>query len=346
MANKILYVQSDEKASAVFKKRFDETDVQLVVAKNGEEALAILSKDSDVLLLLIDINIPDMRLRQIVERSKRVAPQLALNVVIDVVDPQLITKLSNRYSIHKIYTKDQTLEEIVDDLRDSIEVAIIERETNIKENEIESDVQNVENTIKTLTEMLKRQKNSYMKLAAIFKCFSVAFYDEFKFGTDYERRAAFAQDVFSAMLKMQTTGSFDIDKFENDIKSDLNEIHEKHPKIKILDIVSCLFGGVTKTSAENIRFSIWLIARYYSEFYDDFTYEIVSHFLTTTKAEFRCNIVLADKYTNEDIESRKEERSAYRAFVFTLLEKLSEEVSREEKDGQITIVYTIPVENT
>jgi len=346
MANKILYVQSDEKASAVFEECFSEADFELIIAKNGEEALSVLSKDREILLLLIDINISDMRLRQLVERAKKEAPQLALNVVIDVVDPLLITKLSNRYSISKIYTKDQTIEEITDDLIDSLEIALIERDTNIKESEIESDIQDVENTLRVLTDMLKKQKNSYTKLSNVFKCISAALYDELKFSPDYNRRAGFAQEIFLTMLKMQTTGSFDIDAFEDIIKADLNEIHERHPKIQIIDVVSCLFGGVTKTSAENIRFSIWLIARYYSEFYDEFSYEIVSHFLTTTKAEFRCNIELSSKYTNEDIESRKEERSAYRAFVFALLESLSEEVYREEANGKITIVYTIPVENS
>lgn len=345
MANKIIYLQSNEKASEEFREYFNDSELELIVTKNGEEALAVLSKESNVLLLLIDINIPDMRLRELVERSKRIAPQLALNVIIDVADPLLIVKLSNRYSISKIYTSNQSLEEIADDLNDSVEMAIIEQDTNIKESEIESDIQEVESAIINLTDMLRKQKNSYTKLSGVFKCISEAFFDEFKFSPDFDRRYTFSKDVFEAILKMQTTGSFDIDKFEDVIKADLNEIHLKHPKIEIVDVVSCLFGGVSKTSAENIRFSIWLIARYYSEFYDEFTYEIISHFLTTTKAEFRCNIVLSSKYSNEDIESRKEERSAYRAFVFTLLEKLSDEVSREEENGKITIVYTIPVEN-
>lgn len=345
MANKIIYVQSNEKASEEFRESLENSELEMIIAKNGEEALNALTKESNVLLLLIDINIPDMRLRQLVERAKKIAPQVELNVIIDVADPLLITKLSNRYSIRKIYTASQSLEEIADDLKDSIEVALIERDTNIIESEIESDIAEVENTLKNLTDMLKKQKNSYSKLSVIFKCISTALTDEFKFAPDYYRRAGFAQDIFVSMLKMQTTGTFDIDKFEDTIKADLNEISKKQPKIQILDVVSCLFGGVTKVSAENIRFSIWLIARYYSEFYDEFTYDIVSHFLTTTMVEFRCNIVLSDKYSNEDIESRKEERSAYRAFVFTLLEKLSHEVSREESDGKITIVYTIPVEN-
>ena len=346
MANKILYLQSNEKYSDQFAQHFDAKELELVTAKNGEEALAVLEKESNVLLLLIDINIPDMRLGKFIEKAKRIVPQVELNVVIDVADPLLITKLSNRYSIRKIYTREQSLDEIADDLQDSIEVALIEQDTNIQENDIKSDIAEVENTVRNLTEALRKQKNSYSKLSAIFRCISSALNDELKFSPDYERRGQFAQDIFIAMLKMLTTGSFDIDKFEERIKSDLNEIHERHPKIQIVDVVSCLFGGITKTSAENVRFSIWLIMRYYSEFYDEFKYEITSHFLTTTRVEFRCNIMLSDKYSNDDIESRKEERSAYRAFVFTVLEKLSEEVYREESDGKITIVYIIPVENT
>ena len=116
MANKILYIQQNENIANEFRGRFSEADFELIVAKSGEEALSLLEDDKDVLLLLVDINIPDMRLRSLVERVKKVAPQILLNVCIDVVDSLLITKLANRYDIHKIYVAPWDIDEIVDEV--------------------------------------------------------------------------------------------------------------------------------------------------------------------------------------------------------------------------------------
>ncbi|MDO4965654.1 MAG: hypothetical protein Q4E51_03010 [Lachnospiraceae bacterium] len=347
MINKILYIQSNDNVANMFKERFNEADdFELIVATTGEEALSILEQEKDVLLLLVDIKIPDMRLHVLVERTRKIAPKILLNVCIDVVDPLLISKLANRYGIHKIYVAPWNIDEIADEIRDSIEIALINEEINLRESRVDNDKLEIETTIKNLTEMLKKQKYSYNKLSTIFRSISSAVKEDYKDTIDFDRKDAFAEDVFRAMLKMQTTGSFDIDSFEDLMKSDLNELKEKCPGMEIGNIVSCLFGGVTKTSAENIRFAVWLIARYYSEFYERFSYEVVSHFLTTTRAEFRCIIALSPEYSSEDIESRKEERSSYRAFVFTMLERLAEDARREEADGKIVIIYEFPVDAT
>ena len=338
MINKILYIQSNDSVAALFQNHFNEADdFELVVAKTGEEALNILENEKDVLLLLVDIKIPDMRLSELVERTRKIAPEIFLNVCIDVVDPLLISKLANRYGIHKIYVAPWNVDEIVCEIRDSIEVALINEEINRRESRVENDKQEIEDTINSLTEMLRKQQHSYNKLSVLFKSITSAVRDEFIGNADYLKRENFAEDVFNAMLKMQTTGSFDVDSFEEIMISDLNELKKKHPGMEIKGVVSCLFGGISKTSAENIRFAVWLIAKYYSEFYEKFSYEVVSHFLTTSRAEFRCSIELSSECSGED-------RSSYRAFVFTMLERLAESARREEVDGKIIIIYEFSVD--
>lgn len=344
MANKILYIQQNENVANEFRGRFSEADFELIVAKSGEEALSLLEDDKDVLLLLVDINIPDMRLRSLVERVKKVAPQILLNVCIDVVDSLLITKLANRYDIHKIYVAPWDIDEIVDEVKDSIEVALIDREINLKEVKIEQEKKEIEESIATLSKALKKQKNSYSKLLDIYTCFTKGLSEDYVGQDDYERRGKFAKDVFMTNLKMQTTGSFDIDRFEEDIEADLNELKRRFNGIEIKNIISCLFGGITKTSAENIRFSVWAICRYYAEFYKNFEYEVVSHFLTTTIAEFRCSIVIKDDLSEKEQENIRKERAKYKDFVLGMLARLGQESGREENEGKITIVFSFPVE--
>lgn len=344
MANKILYIQQNKNLADEFQSRFEGTDLILMVASSGEEAINILKDEKDVLLLLVDINIPDMRLNKLVERVRKVSPEILLNVCIDVLDPLLVTKLANRYGIHKIYVAPWNIDEIADQVTDSIEVALIDREINIKEQKLEEDKKEIENSIEELKESLRKQKNSYNKLLDIYTCFTEGLSSEFTGKEGYEARGKFAEDVFLTNLKMQTTGSFDIDSFEDLIKEDLNELKKKNPGIKVLDIISCLFGGINKASAMNIRFAIWIICRYYAEFYKDFTYEVASHFLTTSLAEFRCSIVINDKLTKDEQEKLEVIKKDYKMFVFDVLGRLGQESGREESEGKITIVFSFPVD--
>ncbi|HOO28036.1 MAG TPA: hypothetical protein PLU43_06190, partial [Lachnospiraceae bacterium] len=102
MEKNILYIQSNEDVAESFREKFAERGIELIVAASASEAFQVM-REREITLLLIDINIPDMRLRNLVEVCTRDFPGVILNVCVDVLSPLLITKLVNRHRIHKIF---------------------------------------------------------------------------------------------------------------------------------------------------------------------------------------------------------------------------------------------------
>ena len=152
--NKIVYLQTNEKIAASFQEEFLKQEIEMLIVKSGEEALEIISKEK-VLLLLLDINIPDMRFRKLVDRIRAISPQIIINVCVDVVDPLMITKLSNRHRVHKIYVAPWDVNEIIEEVKESIEIAIINEQINIREEQISSETNELKNTVESLKNTLK-----------------------------------------------------------------------------------------------------------------------------------------------------------------------------------------------
>lgn len=300
--NKIIYVQANEEIAKTFQEKFAENDIEMIHAKSGEEALEIISKEK-VLLLLIDIKIPDMRLRKFVDRIREALPQVILNVCVDVLDPLMITKLANRHHIHKIYAAPWDVDMIIEELKESLEVALINENINVKEDRVISEKAELEETLTSLKTTLKKQQFSYSKISELTDCFVESLVEEKESDMGAMSRLEFAIDVYLAILRMHTTGTFDIEKFERDIKKDLDNIKIYNSICKTGEISSCLFGGQSRSCAQNIRFCIYLIARLSSQFYDDFTVDVNSHYITTREAEFCISVTINTdhKKTDEDM---------------------------------------------
>lgn len=337
MKKQIVYLQPNDEIAAQFTEHLASDDIEILRAKSGEEALEIISSE-EVLLLLIDINIPDMRLREVVERVRRISPQIILNVCIDVLDPLLITKLSNRHDIHKIYVAPWNTEDIVEEMKESLEVALINEQFNIREQHVNSEIEELNSTLESLKETLKKQQRSYAKFSNVTKCFTdvLAKINENDSGT--ERKIRFAKDIFDEYLKMQTTGSFDIDRFEDDIRESLESLKGKAPGIRIGEIISCLIGGQSRTYAQNIRFGIYLIARYCAEFYRDFSISVTSHHITTRLAEV-CISISDVGNTAEDSETMKD----YLGYVRDILSGITKDYRKEQKGETEDYYFSFPV---
>lgn len=316
--NKIIYVQSNDNLANTFNEKFQENDIEMIHAKTGEEALDIAGREK-VLLLLIDINLPDMRLRKFVDRIRAMSPQIILNVCVDVLDPLMITKLSNRHHIHKIYVAPWDVDAIVEGIKESIEVALINEETNVREEKITSEKEELEQTLDTLKTTLKKQQHSYSKLNSLTSCFTNALKEKEKSNPLADKRIEFAKETYEMMLKLQTTGSFDVERFEEYIKKDLEAIKEFSSGFFIGTVNSCLLGGQSRTKAQNIRFSIYLVARLYALAYDEFTIDISSHYLTTQEAEF--NIKATTKGSNTKVSD--EEYKEYSRYVGDMIGSLA-----------------------
>ncbi|MDO4187635.1 MAG: hypothetical protein Q4D29_01475 [Lachnospiraceae bacterium] len=336
--NKIVYLQANEKIATSFQEEFLKHEIEMLVVKTGEEALNIIAREK-VLLLLLDINIPDMRFRKLVDRIRAISPQVIINVCVDVLDPLMITKLSNRHHVHKIYVAPWDIDSIVEEVKESIEVAIINEQVNVREEKINSEIKDLEATIDSLKNTLKKQQHSYTKLTELTDCFVKSVMDDENFNLERNERVAFASDVYTSILRMQTTGTFNIDKFVDTIKRDLAEIKGIAPTMEIGQIESCIFEGQSRSLAQNIRFCIFMIARLYGQFYDGFKISVTSHFITTKDAEFDVIIENAQNMNFGDENKWNE----YFSYARELIIGMSSDFSDRKDENKAVYVMILPV---
>ena len=294
MDKNILYIQSNSEIAASFREKFAERGIEFLVAPTAADALQIM-EEREIALLLIDINIPDMRLREFVELCNKNFPGVILNVCIDVVTPLLITKLVNRHHIHKIFMAPWNVDEMMDEIEESIECAQIEMDQKLQENTIYTEKEEFQRTLDSLTAALRKQRYSYNKLKAVTQILLTqmkALSKETDTNTaDYKKKYGWVDEIFQMMLKMQTTGVTDIDGFEVQVRSDMDRITKEVPGLQVGEISSCLIGTIPKVKAANIRFCLWLIARYFAAVTDKCKLTITSSFITATKAEFDVAVV-------------------------------------------------------
>lgn len=329
MHRQIVYLQPNEELAEQFTDYLESDEISILHAKSGEEALQIIEKEK-VLLLLIDINIPDMRLRELVERVRRVSPQIILNVCIDVLDPLLITKLSNRHNIHKIYVAPWNIDEIIEEMRDSLEIAMIDEQINVREQNITSEIESINETLESLKDTLKKQQRSFAKLSNVTKCFTEAYLLNGEVDSDSKRKLEFCDELFLKFLKMQTTGSFDADKFENEIKEDIISLRSHTTKIKVGEISTSLLGEQSRAYAQNMRFGIYLIAKFYAEFYREFEINVSSHYVTTRLVETCIQISV-----NGEAKGSENLINDYLEYVKNTLSEITTGFRVEEKDDRM-----------
>lgn len=281
MNKNILYIQSNSEIAASFSEKFAEREIEFLVAPTAAAALQIM-EEREIALLLIDINIPDMRLRELVEVCTKNFPGVILNVCIDIVTPLLVTKLVNRHHIHKVFMAPWDVNEMIDEIEESVECAQIEMDQKLQENMIYTEKEEFQRTLDSLTSALKKQRYSYSKLNTITQILLA----QLKSLGDDSDLPAFVNSIFQTMLKMQTTGVTDIDGFEALVRLDLDKITKEAPGFRAGEISSCLIGSIPKVKAANIRFCLWLLAQYFAAVMDKCTMTVSSSFITATKAEF------------------------------------------------------------
>lgn len=345
MTNKILYVQNDYNMAAEMKECFNDSDIMLDTKKTGEEALETLKNEDNVLLLLADQNGLSADICDVFEHADNISAGIPLFAIINNENPLQAISLANKYNVKKIYLGGTETGVIASDLKEYINKLGNEAEADADENEVpDSDKNEIEKTVRNLAEILKKQQRGFSKLDSIFNIFSEVMDEDLKDFPDFAGKELFAKEAFMTMLKMQTTGSFDIESFADLVKEDLLDLRRKREGIVIGNIENCLFGGISRSVGENIRFAIWVIAKYYSKFYDEFVISVTSHFLTTTEVEFNVNVVLSDKYKIEDIEKNSDGRYSYREFVLNLIGRMSKEVRREGDEKNIDVFFTIPID--
>lgn len=323
MAKNIVYIQANDKIAESFRETFAEREIDLVIAKSAAEAIKIMmAREVDV--LLVDINIPDMRLSKLVEICTKNFPGVILNVCVDVMNSLLVTKLVNRHGIRKIFVAPWDVSEMVEEIEESLDAAQIARDQKIYENKILTENEHFEETLSSLTQSLKKQQYSYNTLKKITDVLlnDITLFNE---KIDENHKNLFKM-IIDRFIRMQTTDSIDIDKFEDIIKDDMNKITKAYSGFKCTDILSCLIGGVPKAQAANIRFFIWLIALYSAYTRKSCEYVVESQLLSVSKALFTLSV--SGKITKPD--------DLFQKYVFSLLNNLCEVIEIQNQDDNST----------
>lgn len=338
MARNIVYIQANDKIAESFKTTFAERQIDLMVVKSAAEAIKVM-KSMEVDVLLVDINIPDMRLSKLVEICTKEFPGVVLNVCVDVMNSLLVTKLVNRHAIRKIFVAPWDVKEMVEEIEESLDAAQIAREQKIYENKILKENEHFEETLSSLTKALKKQQYSYNTI----KSFTDVILADLpllndKIGSAELERIKF---IFDTYLRMQTTDSIDIDRFEDLLRSDMDKISKTYPGFSCSEIISCLIGGVPKSKAANIRFVIWLVAICAAVTMNECEYIIDSQFSSVTKASFFLTVKGESVRSDELLEKYKT------LLLNNLCEKteISEDNSDDKKSTTIDLEFSIVADN-
>ncbi|MBQ7582570.1 MAG: hypothetical protein IJU25_07090 [Lachnospiraceae bacterium] len=257
MARNIVYIQANEKIAASFRETFAERGVELTVAKSAGEALEIMGRQ-EVGLLLVDINIPDMRLSKLVEICSRDYPAVVLNVCVDVYNSLLVTKLVNRHAIHKIFVAPWDIREMVEEIEESLDAAEISREQVLHEKKILKENEQLQNTLESLKSALKKQQFSYGKIRSVTDLF-FEHMAEFAGDEDKETERTQLRQIFDTYLRMQTADADPSDHFEETLRSDFDKLTQGRSGFTLSEAGVSMPEGVSKVTAVNIRFAIRMI---------------------------------------------------------------------------------------
>ena len=281
MAKNIVYIQANEKIAQSFQETFQERGIELIVAPSAEEALKIMA-EQDIGLLLVDINIPDMRLSKLVEICTREFPTVIMNVCVDVMNSLLVTKLVNRHAIHKIFVAPWDVREMIDEIEESLDASAISRDRILQERAARTKNEEFQLTLHSLTDALKKQQYSYGTIRAFTDLFfqyaltlaSPAEGDATGQTADgaggsgdptvaeseeNRKLLAMLKQIFDMYLRMQTTEALDAANLSQTIRSDMEKLSQNAPGLSAGTIECTLPEGLSKTTIANIRFAIWMI---------------------------------------------------------------------------------------
>lgn len=290
--NRVIILQSKEDIVDAFKRKIADYGVGAQFVETGKEAFEIAEKQMPS-LIVVDINIPDVSLDEVLAWFKKKNPKIHIKVIVDVIDPVMIAKLVNKYHVNSIYNSPLDIDQVVQEVKSALD-EMQKNLDNRAEESIESEKADIEKIVESLKSKLRKQQKSYRKLSTLTKCFTDALADKGEENPEYKRRLEFVEEIFLTLLKMQTTGSFDVEKFDDDIRRELQDIKNKAYGFEVGEVKSCLFGGQSRAKAQNIRFVIYLIARLYSECSNSFRIDVDSHYITIKDVEFIVTLTFPD----------------------------------------------------
>ncbi len=289
MEKGILYIQGNKELAEHFQKRFAERGRQLLTADSASRALAMLG-EQEIALLLIDYNLPDMRLDEFMVCCSPY-PDMVFAVCMDEEDPLLAEMLVNQHRIRKLFFAPWDMDEIADEIEDALVRADLLIGQEQQERLFQSERAEFEKTLDGLTDILKKQQYSYYKWNVISQILLTQLKEMYASDLpDFEKQCGIIEDIFTTMLKMRTTGTTTIDGFEALVRQDMEKIEKEHPGFYMEKINSCLPGRMRKVKVINIRFIIWLLAKYGVVTMEECGISVTSRLIDSRKALFEITL--------------------------------------------------------
>jgi len=323
MTNTVILLQQNSELAEKLSELLASDNLRLVNVNTGEEALVLMEREK-VLLLLIDEKVPDMHYSTLILEMRKISPLTRVSICVEKIDAGRLLNLANDMGVNTIHVAPVSEDEIADAIRQALR-SYFEDENRARNNRegISDEIARLDSTIESLKEKLKKQKKSYDKLSHITKCFTDALAENREYDETDAKKYEFVEEVFDTLLRMQTTGTFDIDYFEDRVRSDLEVIKGMATDFRILEFTSCLMSGQSRSHARNIRFSLYLIARYYAQFYNGFSFSVKSHYETIRQTEFIVSVKPdANSYKRTcDLDMEKETAlmNSYKGFVESVI---------------------------
>lgn len=286
MVKNIVYVEEKkEKADAII-EGIKQSGYEVFHCVNAEEAFTLM-RHQDTPLLMLDINIPDMRLRELVRRCNQEFPSTVLAVFIDFPNVELITKLINRHGIYKIFISPWDTQEIIGHIEDAMDYAEILDDLLRKEQIINQEADEFDRSMEHSAKILSEQKYAYPKVMKITETLLSPT------ASIYENKAVLA--CMKCLIKAHLTGQITVDTLEEVLKNDLKE----YSNIEIEDVISCLIEEIAHENLAAIRAVVLLSGLYASHLGERTSFMAESRYINDSFIELSFSITIQNKKSEQ-----------------------------------------------
>ncbi|NLG03053.1 MAG: hypothetical protein GX567_04375 [Clostridia bacterium] len=327
MVKNIVYVEEKvEKAEAII-EGIRQSGYEVLHCVSAAEAFALMRRQ-DTPLLMLDINIPDMRLREVVRRCNQEFPSTVLAVFIDFPNVELISKLINRHGIYKIFISPWDTQEIIGHIEDAMDYAEILDESIRKEQVINQEANEFDQSIKHSTDILNEQKYAYPKIMKMMETLLTSHTAD-QDPNMQEKNARYYEAVFECMrclIKAHLTAQVTVDTFETVVKNDLKE----YPGLVIEDVICCLIEEIPHEKLAAIRAIVLLSALYATHLSEKTVFMSESRYINDSWIELSFTIT---------IQGQTREQTPFIITTQHMLKILSKDIEYEWSTDQKTLSY-------
>lgn len=278
----ILYLQANEQVADTIKSRFDESEIEFLIASQVDEAFQIFN-ERVVALTLVDANIAGMKVYDFIKKCVEQYPEMLICVCMDLTDAEHVMKVINSGNVKRVFLPPWNIEEIVEGVYATVDEARIKNDFVNRKREFTSEEEVFETTLLKLKNSLLRQQYSYNKIEPFFNKTLDAFISESSSDDNAKR---FIKKACNKILLINTAVALKSDTLVERIYKDCDEIAKEYASFKVEKIDSCIMGDVPKNKLGAVAFMIWLLSYLEASNGQDVSLSVDSSYLTSSKCEF------------------------------------------------------------